>query len=111
MRNLLKHIDNLPQLAREANWSAAALARKCGVSLRCLERAFRKELGTTVRAWLIEQRQHQAARLLHDDLSVKEVAQHLRYAYAHDFSRAFKQHSGHTPRAEATNPDAGPTLS
>ena len=39
----LKHIQNWPEWARVANWSAATLAQNCGVSLRTLERHFLKE--------------------------------------------------------------------
>jgi len=48
----LHQIQNWPELARVAKWSAAALATNCGASLRTLERYFLEEMGKRPRAWL-----------------------------------------------------------
>lgn len=106
MRNLLKHIENLPELAQETNWSASGLARKCGVSLRCLERAFQRDMRTTARAWLTEQRMVTGATLLADDLSVKEAAAELGYTEPGNFSRAFSRFFGRPPRARSPRAQA-----
>jgi transcriptional regulator GlxA family with amidase domain len=93
----LKHIQNWPELAREAKWSVSALAKKCGVSVRTLERFYLKEIGKCPKAWLSEQRQRRAIELLRGGSSVKETAAYLGYKHATHFSREFKEHRGHSP--------------
>ncbi len=100
MRSHLKPIRNLPELAEEANWSAAALAKRRGLSLRCLERAFQTEMGTTVRAWLQERRQCRAVELLREGFSVKEVSAELGYSDQSHLWRAFRQRYGRAPSVE-----------
>jgi transcriptional regulator GlxA family with amidase domain len=60
MNSKLNHVKNWPELAQAANWSAAILAKKCGVSVRTLERHFLKEMGKSPKAWLAETRQQLA---------------------------------------------------
>jgi transcriptional regulator GlxA family with amidase domain len=97
MNTRLNHVQDWLELARQANWSAAALAKKCGVSLRTLERHFLKEMGKCPQAWLSEQRQRRAIELLQDGSTVKETAGSLGYKYATHFSREFKEQWGHCP--------------
>jgi transcriptional regulator GlxA family with amidase domain len=101
MNTRLNHIQNWPELAQAANWSASALAKKCDVSVRTLERYFRKELSKTPKAWLSERRQGQAIELLRDGFSVKETAARLGYKQAGNFSRKFAKHWGVCPTMEA----------
>ena len=109
MNSRLLHIQNWPELAQQANWCVAALARLCGVSVKTLERHFHKNMGTTVKALLVEQRQHRAIELLRDGSSVKETASQLGYSYAHHFSREFKKHYGCCPTTQmaSTKPKPG----
>jgi AraC-like DNA-binding protein len=97
MNTRLNHIQNWAGLAREANWSTAALAKKCGVSVRTLERCFLKQKGKSPKTWLAEQRHLMAIELLHYGSSVKEVAGHLGYKNQHHFSREFKKQNGYAP--------------
>jgi len=97
MNTRLHHIQNWPELAQATNWSAAALAKKCGVSVRTLERYFLKEMGKRPKAWLSEQRQHRAIALLQDGSTVKETAACLDYKNQHHFSREYKKQNGHPP--------------
>ena len=93
----LNDTKNWPEMARQADWSAAVLAKNCHVSLRTLQRYFSENMGKTPKKWLAEQRQHQAARLLKDDLSVKEVAARLDYKHPNHLSNTFKNHWGYCP--------------
>jgi AraC-like DNA-binding protein len=102
MNTRLNHIHNWPELAQQANWSAALLANECGVSLRTLERFFRKQMGNTPKAWLSEQRQKEAAEFLRNGASVKEAAFQFGYRYAHHFSREFKAYWGVCPTSQTT---------
>ncbi|MEI9963256.1 MAG: AraC family transcriptional regulator [Limisphaerales bacterium] len=97
MNTKLNRIQNWLELARQAKWSAAALAKQCGVSVRTLERYFLKKFNKSPRLWLAEHRQKQAIELLHDGSTVKETANYLDYKTQHHFSREFKKNSGYPP--------------
>lgn len=93
----LKHIQNWPERAREAKWSASALAKQCGVSGETLRQYFLKLIGKTPGVWLAEQRQHLALELLRDGSSIKETAASLGYKQQTNFTRKFKEHWGTCP--------------
>jgi len=93
----LKHIQNWPERARQVNWSAAALAKLCGVSVRTLHRHFLKELGRSTKIWLAEQRQLNALELLCDGSSIKETAACLGYKQQTNFTRKYKSETGICP--------------
>lgn len=85
------------KLAQQANWSAAALATKCGISVRTLHRHFLKQTGKNTKAWLAEQRQHHALELLRAGSAVKETAFCVGYKQSTNFTRKFKDGSGICP--------------
>jgi transcriptional regulator GlxA family with amidase domain len=93
----LKHIQNWPELAREAQWSASALAKQCGVSVRTLHRHFLRHTGKNTRTWLDEQRQRDARELICDGSSIKETAACLGYKQQTNFTRHYKHQTGHCP--------------
>lgn len=81
--------------------SVAAVAAECGVSVRSLQESFRRELGTSPRRWLREQRLCRAHTLLASGtaLSVTDVAYACGFAHLGDFGAAFKARFGVTPSA------------
>jgi AraC-like DNA-binding protein len=93
----LKHIQHWLELAREADWSAASLAKLCGVSANTLRRYFIQKMRKTPGVWLAEQRQHLAIELLHDGCSIKETAACLGYKQQTNFTRKFKDFWGTCP--------------
>ena len=93
----LKYIENWSELAREAKWSASAMAKKCGVSVRTLHRHWLKQTGKNTKAWLAEQRQRNALELLSKGCSVKETSACLAYMQPNNFSRQFKKQTGICP--------------
>jgi len=93
----LQHIQNWPELARQANWSVARLAKLSGITRRTLHRHFIKKRGQTPKSWLEEQGQKLAIELLRDGFSVKETAAQLGYACSETFSRNFKRRCGKCP--------------
>jgi transcriptional regulator GlxA family with amidase domain len=97
MNTKLNHIQNWHELAKDANWSAAKLAKLCCVSLRTLERHFLKNMGKSPKAWLSEQRLQRAINLLQDGSSVKETAGLLGYKHPNHLTNRFKKHCGHCP--------------
>jgi transcriptional regulator GlxA family with amidase domain len=98
----LKHIQNWPELAREAKWSASKLAKQCGVSVRTIHRYFLKYVGKNTKTWLAEQRQHYALELLRDGTSIKETASCLGYKQQTNFSRQYKSQMGACPSLQQT---------
>ena len=93
----LKHIQNWPELARQAKWSASALAMLCGVTVRTLHRHFLHHTGKNTKTWLDEQRQHNAHELLCDGSSIKETAACLGYKSQSNFTRHYKHQTGICP--------------
>jgi len=89
MNSKLNHIENWPELASQANWSASALAKKCGVSVRTLETHFLEKFGNCPRTWMAEKRQRLAIELLEAGCNVKETAAKLGYAHASTFCNKF----------------------
>jgi transcriptional regulator GlxA family with amidase domain len=97
MNTKLDHLQNWPELAREAKWSVSALAKNCGVSVRTLHRHFLKQMGKNTKTWLAEQRQRNARELLCDGSSIKATASCLGYKQPTNFTRKYKDHWGICP--------------
>lgn len=107
MNTKLNHIQNWPELARQAKWSVSAMARLCRVSVRTLERYFLKQMGKRPKAWLAEQRQKLASELLRDGSTIKEAANSIGYQHASTFSREYKKHWGNCPAMPTSVPELG----
>jgi AraC-like DNA-binding protein len=101
MNTKIDHIHNWPELARQANWSAATMAKLCGVSANTLRRHFLQKAHKTPGAWLAEQRQHRAIELLRDGSSIKETASCLGYKQQTNFTRKFKEFWGACPSLQS----------
>ncbi|HXI70049.1 MAG TPA: helix-turn-helix domain-containing protein [Verrucomicrobiae bacterium] len=103
----LKHIHNWPELAREAKWSASALSKQCGVSVRTLHRHWVKHMGKNTKTWLAEKRQRNAIILLCDGYSIKETASCLGYKQPNNFSRQYKSQTGICPSRQPLSVNTG----
>jgi AraC-like DNA-binding protein len=97
----LNQIQNRPELAGRAGYSASKLAKNCGVSLRTLQRFFIQTMGRNPKVWLAEQRQLDAVEELQKCSCLKEASSNLGYKHAHHFSRDFKQYWGYCPTQPA----------
>lgn len=76
----------------------ADIAARVGVSAHQLSNIFRSQLGTTVFAWIREERLRQARRLLADTaLDVQQIAGAVGFHGAGNFSTAFRERHGLTP--------------
>jgi len=73
------------------------MAELCRVSLRHLERSFKRDTGFTPRVWLRGQRLKTALVRLQAAASIKEIAYTLHYRQVSHFCRDFKSHFGMTP--------------
>jgi AraC-like DNA-binding protein len=76
----------------------AAQCRKAGVSLRTLQRIFRREVGTDFDTWRRQARLMKAVELLAAGRSIKEVAFAVGYRQASTFIAMFRRSLGVTPR-------------
>jgi AraC-like DNA-binding protein len=95
------------ELAKEANYSIAALASLCGVSVRQLERNFKQTMDQSPKQWLNGLRLESAREMLRAGGSVKEAALSSGYRYPQHFSRDFRKLFGVSPSlANAVQPIA-----
>jgi AraC-like DNA-binding protein len=94
---------NLEDKARLANYDPDSLAALCGVSLRHLQRFFRKAKGTTPSAWLLEQKCDRALSLIRQGYSNIAVVKELNFTSASELCRIVKRLRGVTPQSFAPN--------
>ena len=84
-------------MAEESNYSPLRMAEQCRVSLRHLERRFKREVGFSPRVWLKWQRLKAALTRLQGTASIKEIAYSLHYCQVSHFCRDFKLQFEFTP--------------
>jgi AraC-like DNA-binding protein len=83
-----------------AQWKPlAALCAGVGVSVRTIERAFRKDVGTDFESWRRQVRLIKAVELLVSGCSIKEVAFAVGYRQSSAFVEMFRRTFGTTPKA------------
>ena len=97
MNNKLRHVQNWPEIARAAQWSANALAKLTGVSKDTLRRRLLLQFGKSPKVWLAIERQRQAVALLRGGSTIKETAVFLGYKQQTNFTRQFKAYWGVCP--------------
>jgi AraC-like DNA-binding protein len=79
--------------------SLDALCRKVGVSVRTIQRTFRKEVGTSFEFWRRQVRLMKGIELLVEGCSVKMVAAEVGYRQPSAFVELFRRTLGITPKA------------
>jgi AraC-like DNA-binding protein len=77
----------------------AALCAEAGVSVRTIERAFRREIGSSFEIWRRQVRLTKAVELLVSGYSIKEVAHKVGYCQSSAFVEMFRRTLGTTPKA------------
>ncbi len=77
----------------------AALCAAVGVSVRTIQRAFRKDVGFDFETWRRQVRLTKAIELLVEGHAVKEVAFAVGYRQCSAFTEAFRRTFGTTPKA------------
>jgi AraC-like DNA-binding protein len=85
-------------LAFDCNFRIGKLAKTCQVSVRTLQRHFRKHYDLTLREWLREARLEKSRTMLPDAGCIKTVAYELGYKQPSHFTRDFKQRYGVPPK-------------
>ena len=101
MASRLDRVKNWALLAKASRYSASAIAYRCGVSPRQLERYFQEHMKKSPHQWLRELRLGRALELIQRDESIKQVAQELCYKDTAHFCRDFKNYFGRTPGQHA----------
>jgi AraC-like DNA-binding protein len=82
----------------QRNWSLTEIAKETGLSKRALNTKFRDAFGTTVFDYLKRRRLEFAREaLVHQRLSVSEVAYCVGYRSPANFATAFRRHFGYAP--------------
>jgi AraC-like DNA-binding protein/mannose-6-phosphate isomerase-like protein (cupin superfamily) len=79
--------------------SMAARCAEAGVSVRTIERVFRREIGIDFESWRRQVRLTKAVELLVSGFSIKEVAYKVGYRQSSAFVEMFRRTFGTTPRA------------
>jgi len=78
------------------------LCRRVGVSVRTIQRAFRKEVGTSFEFWRRQARLMKGIELLVEGRSVKAIAAEVGHRQTSAFVGLFRQTFGMTPKAWAS---------
>lgn len=79
--------------------SMAILCSEVGVSVRTIERVFRRDIGTSFESWRRQVRLTKAVELLVSGCSIKEVAYKVGYCQSSAFVEMFRRTFGTTPKA------------
>ena len=99
----------LEQLARTAQYDCQTMARLCNLSLRQLEREFRRRFDCSPHEWLNVLRIRIACERLLAGEPVKKIALDLGYKQSSHFCRQFKERTKFTPSefitAGVSNPE------
>lgn len=82
-----------------ASKTMAALCAEACVSVRTIERVFRKEIGMDFESWRRQVRLTKAVELLVSGFSIKEVAYKIGYCQSSAFVEMFRRAFGTTPKA------------
>jgi AraC-like DNA-binding protein/mannose-6-phosphate isomerase-like protein (cupin superfamily) len=96
---LAKAVLSAPEQAKPL----AALARDAGVSVRTIQRIFRREVGIDFESWRRQVRLTKAVGLLVAGRPVKEVSFSVGYRQSSAFVESFRKSFGMTPKAWAVS--------
>ncbi|HEY2069770.1 MAG TPA: helix-turn-helix transcriptional regulator [Rhizomicrobium sp.] len=88
-----------PRSHRGPSRALAAQCRKTGVSLRTMQRIFRREVGMDFETWRRQARLMKAVELLAEGRSIKSVSHAVGYRQASTFVAMFRKSFGLAPRA------------
>ena len=101
MSTRLLRLQTWEELALETRFQPAALASRCGVSLRHLERFFLTATGQNLSQWLRSLRFRHAIKLLSEGYKTEAVAADLGFANSSHFCHEFKKFHGVPPQSFA----------
>ena len=93
MHPLLSRAEDQQTLAKRCEYRASVLAELCGVSLRTLERMFKRDFGVSPQCWLNMERFGQIERLRKRGVPVKEIVPEVHYGHSSSLCRACDRHN------------------
>lgn len=91
---IVKHMEQNPG----DNTSVVAWAKKLFTTERTINRKFQRELGMSFREWRMRLRFYQAVTLLHQDITIEEIAFSLGYSSSSAFINMFKKFANISPQ-------------
>lgn len=94
----LQQVTDWPKRAADARWSVNDMAAACGVSLGQLERHFYTTCSQSPLVWLKTEQMRCAGEMLERHVRIKDIAAKLYYGHPRNFTRAFTEHFGYSPR-------------
>jgi len=98
-----KAIGRLDQLAIQTGYRVDALAAFLGVTSRCLQMVFMRDLEISPKHWLEDLRMVEARRMLCSGLPRAEAARCLGFSHPQHFTREFLRAHGVTPGTFVAN--------
>ena len=109
MGSRLDRVTDWKRAARKSGYRVDELAQRVGVTERHLERYFSKRFGQMPKGQLDEWRMAVGRRYLQRGLTIKEVAERLKFKHVQDFTRAFERVYGVSPSDSRTLKSDGRT--
>jgi len=88
-------------LATKMHYTPESMAACCSVSLRQLERFFKRHFDETPESWLLRLRCRHAIELLRRGYKTVDAAKDLKFGNPSHFCRAFKKLQGRSPQGFA----------
>jgi AraC-like DNA-binding protein len=85
------------RMARLTGYKEKIIARKCNITVRQLQRIFKRDLGFGPEEWLTQLRLLDARYLLQESRQIKGVVADLGFKQESHFFRKFKEAYGTTP--------------
>lgn len=105
LRRMLNHIDDYLELSIDMK----QLSYHSKLSVASIYRIFRRYLQTTPQKYIIRRRLYHAAKVMQKStISITSLAHNLQFSTPGNFSRAFKEEFGISPRQFRENPAAFP---
>lgn len=98
MKSRLERVQDWERLARKCDFQVHRLSAECGVSLRQLERFFKRRFRTTPHRWLRELQCHLAKERIALGYSTKAAAEELGFSSPSRFCHTFKRIHGVPPQ-------------
>ena len=104
MSSRLQETTDWEKLAADADYKSERMAAACSVTLRQLERFFKRRFGQGPAAWMRDLKCRKAADLISSGYSTKAAAQEIGFASPSHLCHEFKKVYGVSPQSAAPGP-------
>jgi AraC-like DNA-binding protein len=90
-------LGSLTIMIQNAGYRVGGLADLLGVSVRTVQRAFKKTLGVSVKTWAMQCREVDMCKRLEDGQSIKQITYEVGFSHSKQIAREFRKSHGITP--------------